>query len=349
MKRAVIVGGGYAGIYALKELVKDKSLHITLVDKHTYHNLQPEVYDLIANKSNVADVTIDLSTLCAGINHPNLYFENLRVTGIDFDARRLHTAEEREVAYDYLILAVGSRTCFPKQVEGLNNTDDLKKLHRAIHFKHSFETDIFDKISDECKQCDNTHIAVVGAGLSGVEIAAEMAHYANRFFKRGLFACNSMRISLISGSKTILPGLDQKLIDMSSARLERLGVNVITDSHMTRVDDRCLYLDNGEKLPYSFIIFAGGIEAANLTSNLKLEKNKKGQLEVDSALRVNGYDNVFAAGDVAQIRDEAGKLLPPNVTVARASGIIAAKNLLLAMEGTPPAPAIRNWKERLSP
>ena len=77
MKRVVIIGGGYAGIYALRELVKNKNIKITLIDKHTYHNLQPEVYDLIANKSNFAEVTIDLTTLCMGFNHNYLEFKNL--------------------------------------------------------------------------------------------------------------------------------------------------------------------------------------------------------------------------------------------------------------------------------
>ena len=77
MERIVIIGGGYAGIYALRELVKNKNIKITLIDKHTYHNLQPEVYDLIANKSNFADVTIDLTTLCRGFNHNHLEFTNL--------------------------------------------------------------------------------------------------------------------------------------------------------------------------------------------------------------------------------------------------------------------------------
>lgn len=83
MEKVVIIGGGYAGIYALRELVKNKDIKITLIDTHTFHNLQPEVYDLIANKSNIADVTIDLTTLCMGLKHSYLEYKNLKVTQID--------------------------------------------------------------------------------------------------------------------------------------------------------------------------------------------------------------------------------------------------------------------------
>ena len=327
MKKVVIIGGGYAGVYALKELSKNKDIHITLLDKHTYHNLQPEVYDFIANKADFADVTIDLSTLCAGFNHPNLHFYNKRVINCDFEKKVVICSNKEAFEYDYLLLAMGARTNFPKSIEGLNNTDDIKKLHRALHFKQSFEIDMFAKIENEMQKCEDSHIVVVGAGLSGVEIAAEMAHFSTKFFKSGQFACDNMRISLISGSGEILPGMNETIVQMSRKRLEDLGINIITGAHMDSCDEQCVHLSNGNKLPYSFIIFAGGIEAANLTSKFNLPKNKKGQLLVDEYLQVKNLSGVFAAGDVSVIHDDKGEPMPPNVTVARESGTIAAKNI----------------------
>jgi len=328
LKHIVIIGGGYAGVYALKELIKNKNIKITLIDKHTYHNLQPEVYDLIANKGTIADVTIDLSSLCSGFDHPFLEYKNLRVTDIDYKQKQISTAEQETIKFDYLLLCVGTRTFFPQNIEGLNNTNDLKKLHKALYFKQNFEKQLFNKIEDEAKKCDKTHIAVVGAGLSGVEIAAEMAYYANQFFKRGSFHCDNFKISLISSRSTILPDFDPKMIQMSSQRLKDLDINIITDTKMQSCDKEYLYLTNGTKIRYSFIIFAGGIEAANLILKSDLPKNKKGQILVDEYLKVEGYENIFAAGDIAQVKDRSGKIMPANVTIARASGISAAKNIL---------------------
>ena len=113
MEKVVIIGGGYSGIYALQELVKNKNIKITLIDKHTFHNLQPEVYDLIANKSNIADVTIDLTTLCMGMNHPYLEYKNLKVRKIDKEAKKIYTEEQEIVEFDYLVMAAGTRTFFP--------------------------------------------------------------------------------------------------------------------------------------------------------------------------------------------------------------------------------------------
>ena len=328
MEKVVIIGGGYSGIYALQELAKNKNIQITLIDKHTFHNLQPEVYDLIANKSNIADVTIDLTTLCMGINHDYVEYKNLKVRKIDKEAQKIYTEEQEIVEYDYLVMAAGTRTFFPPQIPGLNNAHDIKKLHWAMFFKQSFENQLFKKISDEAKQCEDTHIVVVGAGLSGVEIAAEMAYNSKMFFKRGNFSCDNLKISLVSSSDTILPGLSSKLVSMSHKRLKSLGINVITNTKLTKCNEDNLELSNGTKINHSFIIFTGGIEASTITSDLDVEKNGRGQILVNEYLQAKGHDNIFAVGDIAEIHNKKGELMPPNVTVARISGTCAGKNIL---------------------
>jgi len=331
MKRVVIIGGGYSGIYALRQLITNENIHITLIDKHTYHNLQPEVYDFIANKANIADVTVDLTTLCVGFEHPFLEYKNLNISSIDLESKILYSKEDETVAYDYLIIAAGSRTFFPQSIDGLKNTDDIKKLHRAMFFKQSFENQIFNKIQDEAKKCDKTHIAVIGAGLSGVEIAAEMAFYSQELLKRGSFACKNIEISLISSSNTILPGFDKKLMRMSHDRLKELNINIITNTKMKSADENYLYLTNGTKIIYSFIVFTGGIEPSKVSVSLDVAKTEKGQLIVNDYLQLVDHENVFAVGDIAHIKNPKGEIMPQNVTVARDSGIIAAKNILASI------------------
>lgn len=328
MEKVVIIGGGYAGIYALRELAKNKNIQITLIDKHTFHNLQPEVYDLIANKSNIADVTIDLTTLCMGLNHDYVEYKNLKVRNIDKEAKKIYTEEQEIVTYDYLVMAAGTRTFFPPQIPGPNNAHDIKKLHWAMFFKQSFENQLFKKISDEAKQCDDTHIVVVGAGLSGVEIAAEMAYNSKMFFKRGNFSCDNLKISLISSSGTILPGLSQNLINISHQRLKSLGIKVITSTKLTKLEDGYAHLSNGTKIPHSFLIFTGGVEASKIEGLEDFDTNGRGQIRVNEYLQVPDHKNIFAIGDVAEIKNKEGEIMPPNVTIARISGTNAGKNIL---------------------
>lgn len=328
MEKVVIIGGGYAGIYALRELIKNKHLKITLIDKCTFHNLQPEVYDLIANKSNIADVTIDLITLCLGFNHSYLEYKNLNVKKIDQVSKKIFTEEKEIVEFDYLIMAAGTRTFFPSSVPGLNNAHDIKKLNWAMFFKQSFENQLFKKIQNEAKLCDDTHIVVVGAGLSGVEIAAEMAYNSKMFFQRGSFSCDNLKISLVSSSDTILPGLTSELINISHTRLKSLGINVITNTKLEKCQDGYAYLSNGTKIYNSFLIFTGGVEASKITSELDVAKNGRGQIIVNEYMQSDTYDNIFAIGDAAEIRNRKDEIMPPNVTIARISGINAGKNIL---------------------
>ncbi len=293
MKKVVIIGDGYAGIYALQELSKNKNIHITLIDRNTYHNLQPEVYDLIANKSNLADVTVDLTTLCLGFNHNYIEYKNLIVRNIDTKEQKIFTEEKEIVSYDYLVLASGTRTFFPSQISGLNNAHDIKKLQWAMFFKQNFEDQLFKKVKDEAKQCEDTHIVVVGAGLSGVEIAAEMAYNSRRFFQRGNFICDNLKISLVSSSGTILPRLSQKLINISHKRLKSLGIKVLTNTKLTKLEDGYAYLSNGTKILNSFLIFTGGVEAVKISGLEEVITNSRGQIIVNEYLQSDKFDNIF--------------------------------------------------------
>jgi NADH dehydrogenase len=331
MKKVVIVGGGYAGIYALRELVKNENIKITLIDKHTFHNLQPEVYDLIANKSNIADVTIDLISLCAGLDNDYLEFKNLKVRDIDKVNQKIYTQEKEIVDYDYLVLAAGSRTFFPTSISGLSDAHDIKKLHWAMFFKQNFENELFKKIRDEAKQCTDTNIIIVGAGLSGVEIAAEMAYNSKAFFKRGSFSCNNLRITLISSSDCILPGLSQDIVNISQKRLKSLGITITTNTKLTEVDNEVAHFSNGTQVPYSFLIFTGGIEGSKINGLDDIATNKKGQVIVNPYLQIPEFRNIYVVGDIAEIKNKQGEIMPPNVTLARASGINTGKNILNAI------------------
>ncbi len=334
MKKVVVLGGGYAGVSAVLELSKREDIEILLVDKHSYHNLQPEIYDFIANKCDAADVTVDLITFCKGVGK-NLSFACRRVVNIDFDKNEIYTEEKDTIMYDYLIIAVGSRTFFPQQISGLDRTNDLKKLHKALSFKQHFELEMFKKMDNEAKKCEELSIVVVGGGLSGVEIAAEMAYYADYFLKKGLFACEYMNIHLISDQKTILPGMDPYLIEVATERLKELNVDIISGKRMESADKEHIYLDDGSSIRYSFCIFAGGIEAANLTNRLNVEKNMKGQILCDEFARILNRDNAFAAGDCMEARDSEGNLQPATVQISIQSAKYAAINIINLIDGKP--------------
>ena len=330
MKKVVILGGGYGGIAVLRQLKDLKDVEITLIDQNPYQFLQPEVYNFIANKYLISDITIDLFSLCLGIGERTSFVKG-KITGIDFD-RRLVITDDIVVEYDILVFSLGSRTFFPP-IKGLReNSSGVKTLIKSLNFKHGFEKKLLKNIREEgycpIDRKGRFHIVVGGGGLSGVEIAAEMASYSYDFFRRAGYLCEGVSITLVEALPSILYGMNQFLIDVSNKRLNRLGVEIITGKKITEVEKDKVVLDDKTEIYMDFLIWTGGIIASTLLPKLGLKINKKNQLIVDEFSRVENFDNVFAVGDCAEIHDaDTGKILPPTAQVAIQSGKIVGNHI----------------------
>jgi NADH:ubiquinone reductase (H+-translocating) len=335
MKRpcVVIVGGGYAGIKALQVLAPSNLCDIILIDQHPYHYLQTEAYELIANECSMTRVTIDLVALTLSYGEHVIFIKDT-IREIDFENRCV-SGQNSCHPYDYLLLCTGSRTAFHNSTVGLREySHGVKTLPSALSFKHQFEQRLYARMESEGGWCSEPfNIVIGGGGLSGVEIAAEMAHYIRVFHKDNTLTCDNIHIFLIIPHEGVLEGMESYLIDKATLRLKELGVKIINHSRITSVEEHALVLNNTTTLCFDFMIFTGGIIASTLTATMMSEKNKKSQLIVDEYLRVPDHQGVFAAGDIAELRDAEGKLLPPTAQTAEQSGTLAARNILALIEG----------------
>ena len=176
-KQLIIIGGGYGGIRAMQGLSSVKELDIVLIDQNPYHYLQTEAYALIANEVTLTDVTVDLVALCK--RYKNTRYKKAAIRDIDLISKKLKSDDE-ELSFDYLIIATGSCTNFPDSIAGLEQySHGVKTLKRAFEFKQQFEQQLYERMqSEEDLFCKAFNVVIGGAGLSGVEIAAEMGHYA---------------------------------------------------------------------------------------------------------------------------------------------------------------------------
>ena len=329
----VIIGGGYGGIRALESLAKYPSITLTLIDKNPYHNLQTDVYDFIANKVDISHIMIDLPSLCKSFAAVQFICEE--VLNIETKYHRIITPTQT-IIYDQLILSTGSRTYFPDFIKGLREyAHGVKSIPVALDFKQQFERALLTRIEAQSLACnvESFNIIIGGAGLSGVEIAAEMAAYANSFYKNGNFGCRGIDVYLIDAYESILYGMDPFLIESAYERLISLGVHVWHNNRIGEVREHDILLDNGESLPYEFMIFTGGIAASALTQHLGFATNAKGHLEVNQYLNIEGFENIYAIGDMAQILSNEGKMLPPTAQLAERSAEHAAYNILNSLNG----------------
>ncbi|WP_456381558.1 NAD(P)/FAD-dependent oxidoreductase [Hydrogenimonas sp.] len=334
MHRIVIVGGGYGGLRAIEKLVKVPNVELTLIDRNGYHYMQTEVYGYIAGTKDIDELAVDLEGWCEGFT-PKVRFVRDYVLEIDPENSRL-TLSQEEIEFDTLIIATGAKTNFPHFIEGLReHSYGVKKLERAFNFRERFHRLVKEKLEGDD---EGVNIVVAGAGLSGVEVAAEMAYMLRRYQKTIGRHTREITITLIDACDTILPGLHPFLIESAANRLERLGVEIKTSAFIDRVDDIYLHLREGEMIPYTFMIFTGGIRALSDFVPESFEKNRIGQLKVDDYLRIEGFDNIFAIGDVAEITDREGNVLPPTAQIAEKSAEYVAATIAKKERGEPLQP-----------
>ena len=331
--KIIVIGAGYAGLRAIENLSKNKNNEIILFDKSPYHYMQTEVYDFIANENDFSNITVDLFTFCAGFNN-NVTFYKQEITNVDFNNKKVITNIQR-YSYDYLIIAVGARTRFFDNIIGLKEyAHGIKALHRALYFKQKFEKSLLGKIEDEGSYCKPINIVITGGGLSGVEIAAQMASFSKEFYKRNHFLCRKLNIMIIEAFSQILNGIDNTLVEQSVQRLQELDVEIRYDSKVIEVKKESVHLSNGEILPMDFMINTAGIEPNALVATLKLEKNERGYIKINDYLQSPISPSVFAIGDCTNISYKDSPV-PQTADVAEQMAEHCAKNISNLIKNKP--------------
>lgn len=335
-KRVVIVGGSYGGIRALENLYKDPDVEIYLIEKNSFHYLQPEVYGYVAGTFNISDIIIDLYTLCASYGS-NVKFLQQTVVNIEFDRKKVITVNG-EIDYDYLILATGARTWFPESVKGLGDVyrGGIKSVKNALIFKQHFENYLYKMIEIEgfCNPQHRFSVVVGGAGLSGVETAAEMAWYANELFKNYGFMCKNVDVILVASKNEILENSDPFLIEASTKRLEALGVKILYGKKIVSVTPTEVELDDKSKIHMDFLIWTGGIIGSELARTLELPKNSKHFIFTDKHYKLQDIDDVFVIGDAAVLVDPITQApMPPTSQMAERTAEYVARNILRKIRG----------------
>lgn len=331
----VIIGGGYGGLRVIESLAKHPDITLTLIDKHPYHYLQTEAYGYIAGRFDIRDIAVDLEQWCQGFEK-RVTFVHERAHSVDYELKKLQ-ADTKEISFDYLVIATGAQTNFFSFIEGLReHSHGIKKLERAYRFRQEFEDLVYKQIQHKVSLQEEINLAIGGAGLSGVEVAAEMANSIQTYSKTIGARTKKIKIHLIDASETILPGMSPFIIKNTHARLEALGVEIHTNTFISSLNKEFIFFKDGSKLHYHFMIFTGGIKAANFANCVDGEKNKADQFLPNKYLNINERSDIFAIGDCVAITDKKGNILPPTAQVAERSAEYVAQNILDQIQNKEP-------------
>lgn len=329
----VILGGSYGGIAAMRQLNKYSQIRVTLIDRHPYHFLQTEGYELISGNTSFEDTIVSLPALCA--NYENVTFLHRTVDSID-PLKKAILLTDGVCPYDTLIIALGSVTKrFECDASVYNYSGGAKSLRGALRLNQFFQNELYKRLESDKQAKENFNIVIGGAGLSGVEIAAGMQHFFNRYYRTNTLSCATLHIHLIASRDTVLNGMHPRIVKIATERLKELRVKVHTQNRIVAINGYETVLTNGSKIPFDFMIFAGGTMGAPCLETFDAEKNKKGQIIVDKYLRSNTYENIYVIGDAAALSTKKGELLPPTAQTAIQSGEIAAKNIIRSLHNKP--------------
>jgi NADH:quinone reductase (non-electrogenic) len=335
MKRVAIVGGGFAGLNAARALGAEPGVEVTVIDRRNHHLFQPLLYQVATAGLSPADIATPIRSVLS--RQRNTRVLRTEVRGVDLAARVLAT-DAGPIAYDWLVLACGSRHAYFGHEEWEPFAPGLKTIEQATEIRRRV-LDAFEEAEKETdlrRQRALLTFAIVGGGPTGVELAGaigEMSRFTlARDFRR--IDPKLARIVLIEAAPRILPALPADLASRAVRDLESLGVQVWTQSAVTRVDAGGVEI-GGERIEAATVLWAAGVRAEALSEELGVALGRGGRVPVGPDLALERHPDVFVVGDQAAARDEAGRELPALAPVALQQGRFAARQIRRDLRGEP--------------
>lgn len=326
-KTIVVVGAGFAGINAAKVLARDEHLQVIIIDKKNHHLFQPLLYQVATAGLSPADIASPIRSIVRPYQNVKVVLGE--VTDVNF-AQRLVKTHELEFSYDYLVLACGAQHSYFGHPEWEEFAPGLKTIEHAVEIRRrilmAYEKAEIEK--DQNVQRALLTFVVVGGGPTGVELAGAIAEISRKTLEKDFRQINpaSTRVILIEAGSRVLTAFSSALSRRATRDLERLGVQIWTGTRVTGLSQNRVEL-GGETLNASTILWAAGVEPSAIGRKLKLPLDHMGRVEIDSDLRVKGFENVFVLGDQAAFKTTEGTL-PGLAPVAIQQGRWAAKNIL---------------------
>jgi NADH:quinone reductase (non-electrogenic) len=338
-KRIVIVGAGFAGIAAARAL-KRCDADVVLIDRRNHYIFQPLLYQ-------VATAVLAPSEIAAPIRQLAEKQKNLRVmlaevTGINLKSRSVDVSYPgvgiRKIPFDCLVIATGMRPSyfghdeFAKYAPGLKSLGDAETIRAKILSAYE-SADIAD---DENERARQMTFILVGAGPTGVELAASMAQLA-AVTLRGQFRRidpAKSSIILIEGGKRILPTFAESLAKKAARRLEKLGVTITTGVKVEKVDENGVVAD-GRRIPSATVLWTAGVAASPIVKLLGAKTDRAGRVLVSPFMNAPGVPSVFVVGDATSVVSD-GRPVPGVAQAAIQQGHYVGRLISRQLKGREP-------------
>ena len=334
----VIVGGGFAGVGCAKRLAKH-GFSVTLIDKNNYHQFQPLLYQVATAELAPSDIARPLRAIFKKFD--NVHVHRAEVTHVDPETRTVSTADGRTFTGDYLVLAAGSQPNYFGTPGASEHAFPLYTVEHAQALRTRLLT-VLEEADANPARIDQgaLNFVIVGAGPTGVETAGAIADAVNdviptRFHDLDI---NRARIYLVDHGPVVLAAFSDKAHAYAAERLSHRGVHLKLGTGVSEVSPDRVKLSDGTEILTRTVVWGGGIQAPAITAKLGLPQGRAGRVVTLPDLTVEGFPQVYALGDMANMPDHDGNDLPQLGSVALQSGVWAADNILADSKGKPRQP-----------
>lgn len=327
----VIVGGGFAGLSALKALRKS-DVDITLVDRNTYNAFQPLLYQVATAGLNAGDVTFFLRA--ARMSQRNVSFRQGDVVGIDPAEQIVRFQDGGALDYDYLVVGSGATTNYFGTKGAEANSHAIYTRAQALTLRDKIFTNLEHAAASASGE--DLAIVVVGAGPTGVEMAGALAELRNDAMASIYPELDPRRthIVLVEMSDKVLGPFHENLREFAARALRERGVELRLNTAVAEVRPDGVQFGDGEFLKAGVVVWATGVTVPKVVGEWGLPQGRGGRVTVDADLRVTGFKNIFAVGDVALTQDGLPQLAQP----ALQGGKHAGRQIEALVNGRPTEP-----------
>ena len=337
LPHVVIVGGGFAGLWATRALAS-AAVRVTLLDRGNHHLFQPLLYQVATAGLSAPDIAAPLRHILRRQRNATVLMED--VVAIEPQSSRLRVGDGRTFGYHFLMLATGATHAYfghddwAAHAPGLKTLDDALRIRRRI--LSAFERAEAETDPDARRAL--LTFAIVGGGPTGVELAGTLAEIARHTLKREFRRIDprGARVLLLEAGPRVLAGFPDSLSAKARTQLERLGVEVRTGIPVRSIDAEGVQLGD-ERIAARTVLWAAGVAASPLARSLGVDLDRQGRVPVSPDLRAPGHENIYVAGDLATLEQD-GKAIPGIAPAAKQMGAHVARSIRARIAGREAVP-----------
>jgi NADH dehydrogenase len=325
--KVVIIGGGFGGLQAAKEL-KNTDVQVTLIDRKNHHTFQPLLYQVATAVLSPGEIASPIRRILYKAKNVEVVLGE--VIKIDAEQKLVRLQDDSEIPFDYLIVAAGARHSYfgndewEESAPGLKTVEDALEIRRRVLL--AFE--LAEREAILTGKHDPLNFVIVGGGATGVELAGAIAGIARLALAHDFKAIDTRnaRVMLYEGADRILNSFSPDLSERAKQDLEKLGVDVHLNSFVT--DIRPGEVKVGDQwIDTTVAVWATGVSASPLGRDLDVEVDKAGRVHVEKDLSVSRYKNIFVIGDMVHFKQDNGELVPGVAPAAIQMAQTACKNI----------------------